>query len=420
MTETATLPSGRTVTITEPAPSPDDLVWIAPRDGAAHAGLGTQDNPLRVAGPSEFDRVFGDRGGRGHFRLFPGEYETRGSWAFPQHGYGLIGGGSSLVGVCGSDSTVLRLEAPVTETDGQPRPRRDLNIAWFGRSYADEAHITVQGITFDGSGAPDGWTVSGPYVWGSYVTVRDIAVRAIRGDYSRYVEVFALALIGLRGGAHVRGVRCYGVAPSSYVSGISVGYTGTILAPSLVEDCDLDGAAGNHFALAACSSTVLTRVRWRGWKTGIYNDTGRAIGVLAVDCGGAVEYAAARLVRSLGEPKEMWRLLDCRFAYGSPAEAASGREFPWVGIALSSAADVPPLPWVGITAERCHFHAPARRPFALISNVEEHGVPVASMVDCVAPHHASLHLPKSAAEIESLRDANGLLFPNLPAYPQSS
>jgi hypothetical protein len=322
--ESAELPSGRRVYVADVPvqENPTDIevwepqheVWLAPKGASTVPGKGTQFNPLRVGTPQEYDAVFtrpleAIRTSPKVFRLYPGDYYTRGVWAFEAQNYHAIGSGESLIG-SGSRRTTVHLDAdsaPFT-TNGQPRP--DIGVLWVGTYMGRAEYMRVEGLCLHGHQdkfPAEKLVTSGVRVTGSHFVIRDVGVQGLRGSVPAQYEAFPISSINFEGlpltnpadgGGLIEDCWTRSMADNSYVSAISLGFRpcGRPIVPSVIQRCHVDSGRGNYFGFSACHSTTIRDSSCRGVKQAVYNDTDSVQDLLVYDNQFETEYAGMSLI----------------------------------------------------------------------------------------------------------------------------
>lgn len=237
---------------------------------------------------------------------------TRGTWAFPEHGYLTVASDVTLR-MTGAE---LRLSADaVRTTNSQLRPERDLNVLWLG------AGALVVGGRFDGRFADHpGWNVSGLRFYGRY-HIEGAEIIGLSGNRS-VKESFAISSEGATGGSVVRNVRVHSCNESAdaYVSGIYVGGTTDNGSDSLVENCSVNLGWHGQFAY---SSTYATRFRNCYGKAARYWYTDTGPGRAVIENGsGELSYAIVSSVCTDNQRREI-RVI------GGEYQCPLGRAIEW-------------------------------------------------------------------------------------------
>lgn len=229
--------------------------------------------------------------------LEPGrEYTTRGAWAFHETGFISVPSGVTII----ATGATITLKYPVTSTNGNERPDRDLQLLWCGEE------VVIEGGTWDAGGdAHPGWHCGGLRFHGRF-EIRNAKIIGLSGSRnsgtpSGEVESFAISSKGQTAGSIVERVRvnlCKTWHPDDYVSGIFVGSTGKqkSSAPSLVVGCEVDLGEYGQFAYACNHDTRFKQCIGKASR-GFYNDTGDTVAQLD-GCDIVGSYAGLSIVGS--------------------------------------------------------------------------------------------------------------------------
>lgn len=372
---------------------------------------------------ADLDEVFEAHYGREvTFRLYPGEYFTKGAWAHPANNYCQMSGGQRLIGA-GSERTTIRLSSlTVRQTDGRARP--DISVLRIGDGAGASLYMGLEGVTVDGAFGDfpeDALVTVGVRFFGSHIRCEDVVVTGLKGSYALDHEAFGISTINPQkspdsykeGAAIFRDCVVEHCAPNSYLSGFSIGYRGngaTIL-PSLVDNCRVDGGKGNHAAFTACHATEFRSCSSRGTKTGFYNDTDSLEDVLLDGCDFEVSYAGIYLVtQRAGDFKRRLRAIGCNFDL-------IGEAGPVIGLGIIDKSEAK------AAVEEISIHASTistqAKLFALVST-DHARLQDVLISQCVLPPQATIHSTVAnhsaiATRVNWLRGGKPALD-TLPAY----
>ncbi len=263
---------------------PINVVYIAPKLESEKTGSGTSVDPYRVTTSDDFDNVFKKHYGTPtNFKLYPGNYYTKGTWNFKEQGYCYFSSYSSIEGFS-SDTTVIHLSNDaIFEPDGVSR--KDTNLFWVGEMGLNNTNMSVKNITFHGHCETFGPSkyIGGLRVFGNNSIVDNVIIRGIRGSFSDKHESFGISTInnssgtwqGYDGGTIVTNCVVTDVPPYSYISAFSHGYRslGRPILPSSFINCKAFLTLDNHFAYSGCCQTTVRDCYCDGANYAIYNDT---------------------------------------------------------------------------------------------------------------------------------------------------
>lgn len=220
------------------------------------------------------------------FILQKGRYTTRGIWNFlPNFDGCMLPPGSELIGE-GSSLTQLELFNTVNTVNGTSALYNTVLTAGnrtTGSKVSPANYCNISGITIE---CDSNLPTTGIQVWSSNVTMEDVVVKNIQGDFSSRMEGFGI-LINNSGnenefdGGHVlRDCKVYS-KPNAYVNGIYVGCLkrNVPLETSIVENCkalcySTTPISNCHTAFGINSNLILNNCESYGFENVIFNDTG--------------------------------------------------------------------------------------------------------------------------------------------------
>lgn len=111
------------------------------------------------------------------FILLPGEYYTRGAFAFPEHDLCMLAPECSLIGA-GSDRTTIELVNEATSHNGKPTQYVEV-LTGGARTRYGSVHLRFEGFTVD---PLINMPVVALHAWTSRATIRDVVVRSVCGS----------------------------------------------------------------------------------------------------------------------------------------------------------------------------------------------------------------------------------------------
>lgn len=418
--------------VPEPVPAPVLEVyepkrtrWLAPKESSSTNGKGTQFDPWRVGTSFEYDAVF-QRGLEAmsaqptEFHLYPGQYFTRGVWAYAAQKYMVIGSGEALIGA-GSRKTIISLDTDnaVYETDFKARP--DSSLLWAGVYYGRGIGMRVEGICLDGQyeRLSSDKHIGGVRFFGSHSVCRDVGVIGVQGILSTQMECFPISTINYDGndgsdptdgGDLIEDCWVRDVCPNSYVSAISVGQRPLPgkrrIVPSVVQRCHVDLGHSNYFGFSFCHNTIIRDSSCTGVKNALYNDTDSVGDVIVENCDLTTQYNGMCLASTeLTAGKSNVKIRRCRFDF-----QPIGR----VDMSLLVLSDSKGAAYSGISVDDCHIVSKQSQRLSLASIVAEkiQNVRITNNVidtpRCF--HHLPMPTPKSCLVLDANYEPDGSLI----------
>lgn len=220
------------------------------------------------------------------FILQNGKYTTRGIWNFfPNFDGCMLPPGSELIGQ-GSALTQLELSNTVNVVNNQNALYHTVLTAGnrtAGSKVLPANYCRISGITIE---CECKLPVIGIQIWSSNVTMEDVVVKNIQGDFPSRMEGFGILVNNsgteneFDGGHILRDCKVYS-KPNSYVTAIYVGCLKRKipLETSVIENCKSlcyfsTGNSHSHAAFGINSNLIMNNCESCGFDNVVFNDTG--------------------------------------------------------------------------------------------------------------------------------------------------
>jgi len=260
--------------------------------------------PYRIKDGYAFDAIFKANREPTTFILHPGEYFTRGSWAFAGiPGYALLAPNCHLVGANGSEATFLSLDPGYERLLDGKDPGYVETVIGGGNQVSGSNQMVVTGLTIDASAAQV--PSSGIHTYSGGTTISDVRVVGVRGTWGA-AEGFGIlvndAAVARNGGNRVSGCRVefYGQGDESYWNGIYLGSVDERGAPNVIENCFvtaeiIPNAKRGHTCFAANLNTTVRNCSGSGCHRWFFCDTANVGNLEITGCRGDYGYVAVDL-----------------------------------------------------------------------------------------------------------------------------
>ena len=212
------------------------------------------------------------------FILTTGTYKTKGNWYYSD--WTTLAAGCKLTG--NGSTLVLDSATAIKSVNGIVRPDRDLNVLWAG------ANTVIENLTIDGNessfvnitDASKTWFVTTGLRTSGKSIITNVTVQNIRGTFSgvgtmtKEIESFGISTFGSDGGSVITNCIVQSCPENSYISAISVGHFGAMVAKSTVTGCKVNVGKTNWFGFGInCNVYVSNCEVVAGPRIGVYNDT---------------------------------------------------------------------------------------------------------------------------------------------------
>lgn len=318
-------------------------LFALPADDASQTGAGTAANPIRIA-RNGFDDLLRkmNRGTWHRLHLGPGQFYTKGCWAFRDTDYASMARPFHLSGEGAKVTSIGLSESPVSITDGRRRP--DVSVLWCGSPSEGVFGAKISGIEIDGHADLFDMgckPIAGVVMYGAGNAVQDLRIRGLQGDAANQLEAFGVLLNSAPvdapywGGSSIERVDVFNeVKESDYFTGIYAGQVSGAqpkpLAPTIVSGCRVvSRVPGQTMAYAFNQRATFRDCFASGVRYAFYNDTDTVEDVI-ID--GAVAegltYAALNVVAVNDAVKRGVTMVGSTFRFqGDPGQA-------WIGICL--------------------------------------------------------------------------------------
>ncbi len=285
--------------------------------------------PYRVNSATQFDEIFLDNRWGTAFLLAPGEYRTRGCWAFAEHRYAMLGPNCSLIGPGGSAATFLRLDADyvMTGEDGEEATYVETVIGG-GFGCEGSVQMVVKGLTIDASFAQV--PSSGLHTYSGGTLIEDVRVLGVTGKWDG-PEGFGIlvndSLNAKNGGNIIRACHVEIAEEDNYCNGIYLGSVSDAVGPNLIDSCSAWAETANpkraHTAFACNENTMVRNCVGRGFERFCFSDTSSAGDIEITGCRGdfgycAVDFPALPAANNAMAYRRRIRVSNCTFRNESP------------------------------------------------------------------------------------------------------
>lgn len=219
------------------------------------------------------------------FVLQKGRYTTRGIWNFfPNFDGCMLPPGSELIGE-GSSLTQLELYNTVNFVNNKTALYHTVLTAGnrtSGSRVSQANYCKISGITIE---CDSNLPTIGIQTWSSNVTVEDVVVKNVQGDFPSRMEGFGILINNsgneneFDGGHILRDCKVYS-KPNSYVTAIYVGCLkrNIPLETSLIDNCkslcySTSSLSKCHAAFGINSNLIINNCESYGYENAIFNDT---------------------------------------------------------------------------------------------------------------------------------------------------
>jgi hypothetical protein len=294
--------------------------------------------------PDEFDAIFKKNRGANTFLLYPGDYQTRGCYAFPDTNLALIDPNSCLIGRCGSQVTKISLASGYIEVQSDGTPIAAVEALMLGGlQQTGSERMIVGGFTLDVTAARHPTVAL--HAVSSGAQVLDVRVKGLRGSLATAgpsggpngEEGFGILVNDgpgtIGGGSKISdcSVELNGVA-DSYCTAIYLGSLAVRKAPNAIHGCYAKspitaGQRQAHAAFACNENTQINNCTANGFERFVFSDTKDAGDIVISGCRGdfgycAIDFPALQTEKNTTIYRRRIRVTDCILANDTPTPGA--------------------------------------------------------------------------------------------------
>ena len=290
--------------------------------------------------PDEFDAIFKKNRGANTFLLYPGDYQTRGCYAFPDTNLALIDPNSCLIGMCGSQVTKITLASGYVETNQSGQPIKQAEALMLGGlQQTGSERMIVGGFTLDVTAARHPTVAL--HVVSSGAQVLDVRVKGLHGGINhppegtpRGEEGFGILVNDgpgtLGGGSKISDCSVEVIdVPDQYATGIYLGSLAVRRAPNAIHGCyafstNSPGRLQSHAAFAANENTHISNCTASGFDRFVFCDTRDCGDLTITGCRGdfgyaAIDFTAKQTATNVSQYRRRIRIADCILANDLPS-----------------------------------------------------------------------------------------------------